>query len=103
MKRILIASMCVFGSASSLADCFAPQPRVMPVIPDGTSASAAVMAQAGDDVRRYVRTLESYLDCRDSLHPLQHNYLVDKAETLAAEYNEELASFFGREEMLATK
>lgn len=103
MKRMLIASLCLFGSASSLADCVAPLPREIPAVPDGNSASAAVMAQAGDDVRRYVRTLEAYLDCRESLHPLQHNYLVDKAETLAAEYNEELASFFGREEMLANK
>ncbi|MFN2329217.1 MAG: hypothetical protein ABR612_09890 [Chromatocurvus sp.] len=103
MKRILIAALCVLGSASSVAECIAPLPRVMPGIPDGNSASAAVMAQAGDEVRRYVRGVEAYLDCRDSLHPLQHNYLVDKAEMLAADYNEELANFLGREEMLATK
>lgn len=103
MKRMLIASMLVAASASSLADCIAPLPRAMPAVPDGSTASAAVMARAGDEVRSYVRALEAYLDCRDSLHPLQHNYLVEKAETLAGAYNEELASFVGREELLATK
>lgn len=103
MRRLLMASLFAVASAGSLADCIAPLPRAMPTIPDGSSASAAVMAQAGEEVRDYVRALEAYLDCRSSLHPLQHNYLVDKAETLAGAYNDELASFFGRDEMLANK
>lgn len=103
MKRTLMASLFVVASASSLADCIAPLPRTMPAIPDGSSASAEIMVRAGEDVRTYVRSLEAYLECRNSLNPLQHNYLVDKAETLAAAYNEELANFFGREDMLANK
>ncbi|GEM_PF-1413097 len=103
MKRVLTASLLAFASAGSLADCIAPLPRVMPTVPDGGSASAAVMAEAGEEVRGYVRSLEAYLDCRSSLNPLQHNYLVEQAETLADAYNQELASFFGRDEMLANK
>ena len=102
MKRLLLASTLVCASVGALADCPAPLPRDVPSIPDGASASAELMAQAGEEVRRYVRALETYLDCRDSLHPLQYNYLVDKAETVAGDYNNELASFFGREDMLAT-
>lgn len=101
MKRLLIASMLAFSATSSLADCPAPLPRDVPAIPDGTTSSAAVMAQAGEQVRHYVRALETYLDCRESLHPLQYNYLVDQAETVAGAYNDELASFFGRDDMLA--
>ncbi len=103
MKRLLIASMLACASASSLADCPAPLPRDEPTIPDGRVASAEVMAEAGKAVRGYVRALEAYLDCRGSLNPLQHNYLVDQAETVAGAYNSELARFFGRDDMLATK
>lgn len=103
MKRFFLASTLAFAATGALADCIAPLPRVTPAIPDGKSASADVMAQAGDDVRRYVRGLESYLNCRSALPPLQHNYLVDQAEAVAGAYNDELARFFGREEMLATK
>lgn len=103
MKRLLLASALICASVGALADCPAPLPRDVPSIPDGASASAELMAQAGEDVRRYVRALETYLDCRDSLHPLQYNYLVDRAETVAGDYNSELASFFGRDDMLATK
>lgn len=101
MNRLLIASLLAFSATRSLADCPAPLPRDVPAIPDGSTSSAAVMAQAGEDVRRYVRAMETYLDCRDSLNPLQYNYLVDQAETVAGAYNDQLASFFGSDDMLA--
>ncbi|MEQ8692678.1 MAG: hypothetical protein RIC89_17820, partial [Pseudomonadales bacterium] len=103
MKRLLIAAFLASASASSLADCPAPLPRDEPTIPSGSDSSAAEMARAGQDVRRYVRAMETYLDCRESLPTLQYNYLVEKAETLADAYNSELASFFGRADMLANK
>lgn len=103
MKRLLIAAFLVSASANTLAACPAPLPRDVPTIPNGSVASAGVMAEAGKDVRSYVRALEAYLDCREYLPLLQHNYLVDKAETLAGAYNSELASFFGRDDMLANK
>ena len=103
MKRLLIALTLVAGSTATLADCPAPLPRERPSIPDGLAASADKMQAAGEDVRIYVRALEAYLDCRGSLHPLQHNYLVDLAEGVAEAYNTELARFFNRSDMLATK
>ena len=72
-------------------------------MPEGRSATAQVMAEAGDRVRGYVRSLESYLDCHRSLNALQHNFLVEKAESVAQAYNTELARFFGDEDLLANK
>tara|TARA_R110002073_G_scaffold90394_6_gene213406 strand:- start:4145 stop:4453 length:309 start_codon:yes stop_codon:yes gene_type:complete len=100
--KSLLTIPALFLAANTWASCPASLPVELPVVPDGASASHAEMQIAQEAVADYVTGVEAYLDCRTLIHPLLHNRLVDRAETVAASYNGALEDFRKREEMLAT-
>ncbi|MBN7795676.1 hypothetical protein [Parahaliea mediterranea] len=101
MKHLLAVPALVFA-ANAMAQCPASMPESTPVVPNGQEASHEEMYHAQVAVKDYVDAIETYLDCRSELHPLQHSRSVYLAETMADSYNAELAKFRARENMLAT-
>lgn len=100
--KSLLTIPTLFLAANTWASCPASLPVEHPAVPDGAIASHAEMQIAQEAVADYVAGVEAYLDCRTLIHPLLHNRLVDRAETVAARYNGALEDFRKREEMLAT-
>ncbi|HAN68407.1 hypothetical protein [Haliea sp.] len=100
--KLLLTIPTLLLAANTWASCPASLPVELPAVPDGVSASYADMQAAQEAVAVYVAGVEAYLDCRTLIHPLLHNRLVDRAETVAATYNGALENFRKREDMLAT-
>jgi hypothetical protein len=100
MKRFL-AVPALFLAASAMAECPASLPDSRPAIPDGEQASRVEMYRAQGAVNAYVDRIESFLDCRVGLHPLQQSRGIYLAEAAADAYNTEQAKFRARERMLA--
>ena len=100
MKRLL-AVPALFLAASAMAECPARMPADQPSVPNGEQASAVEMYEAQQAVNAYVDAIETYLDCRTGLHPLQTSRSIYLAESAADAYNTELAKFRVQERMLA--
>jgi len=113
MRRFQIAlSAVVFAAVASpvfAADCAAPGPA--PVIPDGTTATAAQMDAAKAAVQSYVNALQSVQDCNearikmspksmkpDDLQKMRDagNAAVDQAQALAVAYSAQKKIFTNR-------
>jgi len=113
MRRFQIAlSAAVFAVAAFpafAADCAAPGPA--PVIPDGTTATAAQMDAAKAAVQSYVNALQSVQDCNearikmspksmkpDDLQKMRDagNAAVDQAQALAVAYSAQKKIFTNR-------
>lgn len=101
MKYLITLLTLVFAAHTS-ASCPATIPQELPVIPDSASATYVEMQAAQQAVAGYVASVEAYLDCRTTIHPLLHNRLVDRVETVAATYKGVLDDYRKREDMLAT-
>jgi len=101
MKHLLAIPALVLATRA-MAECPASMPTSQPAIPSGEEATHEQMYEAQVAVNQYVDAIESYLDCRAELHPLQHSRGIYLAETTASAFNSELASFRARENMLAT-
>lgn len=100
MKTLITLPALLFA-ANTWAACPAAQPEAPAALPDGKTASHEEMQQAQEAVKDYVASVEVWLECRSNLHPLMHNRHIAKAEAVAEAYNAELATFRGRDQLLA--
>jgi len=100
--RQIIALVALLSTANAVADCPSAAPTQAPAIPDGVIASEQLMLDAMVDVRSYVQTIETYLDCSNFiLSDRRHDELVHKARDAAGAYNRELLRFQQRDEVVA--
>lgn len=90
----MIALTLILLAGTATAECPRSLPETLPTVPDGTSASAEAMHEAQSATKKYVSTIESYLQCWEPLIPnTYHNLLVDRAEEAAQAYNSELGRY----------
>ncbi len=100
--RTLLTLPTLMVSLEAGAACFAPLPREVPVVPDGSTADQAAMYSALIEVRAYVAAIEQFLDCRgDRLPPGVYNGLVMRAEQAAEDYNEALKTYMSEQSTVA--
>ncbi len=84
------------------ATCEPPGPGTVPVIPEGSEATAEQMLAAQEQVEAYVASIQEYLDCRTGRLPYSvHNGLVNRAESLADDYNTELGRYRSKQSEIA--
>ena len=101
MKQLIVLGALLFA-VNAAADCPSSVPAKTPEIPDGVIASEQLMRDAMVDIRTYVHTIETYLDCSDFiLSARRHDELVHKARDVANAYNRELLRFQRRDEVVA--
>lgn len=102
MKPILFAAVVavsLMAAEGARADCALSDP---PPIPDGGAASEAEMAAAGAAIRKFVAATDEYLACLDfkmKSNPNReklYNQAVDKAKSVAANYNRQVKLFKAR-------
>lgn len=98
----LIAIPALILAANTWAACPSQMPAEQPAIPDGSSASHEAMYEAQTEVKSYVASVQSYLACRQEMHPLQRSRTIYLAEETAEAYNIQLATFRKRHDMIAT-
>lgn len=97
-----IALLTLTFALNASASCPFLAPSGMPSIPDGTAASADTMHSAMSQVRAYVATIEDLLQCRGPMLSSAHyEELLDRAESAAAAFNEQLALYRQRHGALA--
>jgi hypothetical protein len=93
MIKHLMAIPTLLFAAHASAGCPTSFPAEQPIVPDGKSASEAEMYRAQVAVKAYVDTIETLLECRTGLIPLQQNRGVFLAEQVANDYNEALQEY----------
>lgn len=100
--KVLLTLPALLLAANTWAACPAAKPDAAPGIPNGMTATHQDMAAAQEAVKTYVNSVEAWLECRRSLHPLMYNRALAQAEAAADAYNAELATFRKRDQLLAT-
>jgi len=116
MKNLLAVSVvsALLFSAHATAGCPAERPGQPPALPDGSVAKQAEMLEAGKAVEQYVESVERYLECRGSgqhdvtnthfptpAEPVTSAYLLNWSGAVTAAYEQELAAFRQRKDLLA--
>jgi len=100
--RTLLTVLTLLVSLEAGADCFAPLPREVPVVPNGSTADQTEMYNALTEVRAYVAAIEQFLACRgDRLPPGVYNGLVMRAEQAADDYQQALKTYMSEQSMVA--
>lgn len=111
---VRIAAGLLLGSAAAAQaaeiECERPE---APVVPDGTMATEAQIADAGVAVRAYITSAQGYLACLErkeagygediedaeqALIDMIYNATVEAMESAAADYNEAVRAFRARED-----
>jgi hypothetical protein len=96
----LAVSSLVLCSSPAWASCDIGDP---PALPDGTSATAADMAEAAKMVKAYIAATEEYQACltaegkvRGRVDADSYNKSTERMEKLAADFNKRLKVFTSR-------
>ena len=100
--RALLTVPTLSLSLQAGAACVAPPPSEVPVVPEGSTANAAEMHTAQQEVNAYVAAIEQFLDCRGARLPSGvYNGLVMRAEGAAEDYNAALRTYMSRQSTVA--
>ena len=91
MKAIVVL-LSVLASGAAFANCQDAALLDKPAVPDGSAATLEQMEQARDAMAEYVAAGEAFLDCAEP-PAFQHNYVVQRIERAAEEFNAELERF----------
>ncbi len=97
----MFALLAALASGSAFGACENARLPETPVIPDGVEATFEEMAAAHDAVEAFVESGEAYLACAKPIS-LMHNYIVERLESVADEFNAERAEFVQRREAIAS-
>jgi hypothetical protein len=101
MKQLIALGTLLF-TLNAAAGCPSAIPTQTPEIPNGSAANEQAMREAMTAVRSYVRSIESFLDCRDAtLSDREYDELVDRASAAADAYNRELQHFQQHDKVVA--
>ena len=95
---IVIPALCFALEAA--AGCPVKNPRVQPVLPDAAVADKQEMQRARLEAEQYLLQGKTYLEC-GLMNRRQYNQLLTQLELFSARYNETLAAYQSRYEMLA--
>ncbi|MEM0954619.1 MAG: hypothetical protein AAGI24_10815 [Pseudomonadota bacterium] len=95
-----IALLAVLASGSAFGACDNARIPAVPAIPDGVDASYEEMQGAREAVAEYVESAEAFLDCVQPI-PMMHNYVVERIERTANEFNAEREVFLQQQDAVA--
>ncbi len=93
-KSLLLCSVVATLSLPGLAQaCSAPDAK--PAIPDPTTAETAQMVKANNEVKAYVKAMETYLSCA-RLSGGEKRREISALEDFAEEFNQAIRTFKSR-------
>ena len=99
MKAIVVL-LAALASGATYADCRNAALLDKPEVPNGSEATIEQMEQAHEAVAEYVAAGEAFLACAQP-PAFQHNYVVQRIERAAEEFNIELERFNQSREAVA--
>lgn len=95
MKSIVIASALVLSSLASGAAMACSKPAGKPEIPDVATAVTAQMVKANNDVKAYVKDMETYIGCA-GLSRGDEKKELDELKSFADSFNQAIRDFKAR-------
>ena len=102
MKSLVALSAMLF-SLNAWSDCTTAKPGKLPAVPKGEVASEEAMYSAQNQIKEYVASIESYLECRSrSINMVKRDMLASKAFKAADTYNAELRAYRAKQSLLAS-
>lgn len=98
--KVMMAAPVLCLALDATAGCPVDNPRVQPTLPDAAVASKQDMDRARVEAQEYLRQGRAYLGC-GLMNRRQHNQLLSQLEIFSARYNDELAEYRNRSQMVA--
>ena len=96
MKLFVVASTLIASCVlSSLASAACEKPAAKPAIPDVATVVTAQMIKANNDVKAYVKDMETYLGCA-GLPRSETKKEVDALKQFADDFNQVVREFKAR-------
>lgn len=93
MKSVFItAAFCASVLASSLATAGCDKPAAKPEIPDAATVVTAQMVKANNDMKAYVKGMETYLGCA-GLARSEEKKELDDLKQFAEDFNQVVRAF----------